>query len=90
MGSFKHPRVFRALDLEILDRVYEVALAHLEAREPFRDRADDAKRERELRKLLMDQARTDKVEFVALCERVLANMPEPWVSFISPSSAELQ
>jgi len=36
MGSFRHPRVFDPLDLEISDRVCEVAWAQLEAREPFR------------------------------------------------------
>ena len=36
MGSFRHPRVFDPLDLEISDRVCEAAWAQLEAREPFR------------------------------------------------------
>jgi hypothetical protein len=27
MGSFKHPRAFQPLDLEIIDRVYEAAWA---------------------------------------------------------------
>jgi hypothetical protein len=31
MGSFKRPRVFHPLDLEIMDRVYETVWAHLEA-----------------------------------------------------------
>ena len=35
MGSFK--QAFDPLDLEIIDRVYEVAWAHVEAREPDRD-----------------------------------------------------
>ena len=43
MGSFKPPRAFHPLDLEIMDRVYETAWAHLEAREPFRDRQKDGK-----------------------------------------------
>jgi hypothetical protein len=29
-----------------------------------------------LRKLLMDEAGTDKIEFDSLCEKVLAKMPE--------------
>jgi hypothetical protein len=40
MGSFKHPRVFLPLDLEIIARVYEAAWAALEAS----DRAHIAKR----------------------------------------------
>jgi hypothetical protein len=32
MGSFRHPRVFDPLDLEIIDRVCEAAWAQLEAR----------------------------------------------------------
>ena len=31
MGSFRHPRVFDPLDLEIIDRVCEAAWAQLEA-----------------------------------------------------------
>jgi len=41
MGSFKRPRVFQPLDLEIMDRVYETVWVHLEACEPFRDRQKD-------------------------------------------------
>jgi hypothetical protein len=41
MGSFKRPRVFQPLDLEIIDRVYETVWVHLEACEPFRDRQKD-------------------------------------------------
>jgi len=37
MGSFKHPRAFDPLDLEIIDRVYEAAWAQIEARECDRD-----------------------------------------------------
>ena len=33
---------FDPLDLEIIDRVYEVAWAYTKAREPFRDTASDA------------------------------------------------
>jgi hypothetical protein len=75
MGSHKHPQVFGPLDLEIIDRVYDAAWAELEAREPFRDRERDEERRDELRKLIMDSTGTGRVEFDALCARVLANMP---------------
>jgi hypothetical protein len=76
MDSFRHPRVFRPLDLEIIDRVHDAAWARLEAREPFRDRERDEERREVLRKLVMDQTGTDRVEFDTLCEKVLGNMPE--------------
>lgn len=88
MGSFKHPRVFNPLDLEILDRVYEAAWAQVEAREPFRDREQDSQRQEELRKLVMDQAGTDKLDFDTLCDRVLANM-ETWVFFTKTGASGL-
>jgi hypothetical protein len=81
MGSSRHPRVFDPLDLEIIDRICEAAWAQLEAREPFRDREQDEARRETLCKLIMDQTGTDKVEFDTLCEKVLANMPETWVTF---------
>ena len=76
MGSFKHPRAFQPLDLEIIDRVYEAAWAALEASDPFRDRAQDGERGETLRKLVMDSTEPGRVDFDILCGRVLANMPE--------------
>jgi hypothetical protein len=29
----------------------------------------------------MDQTSTERIEFDMLCEKVLANMPETWVTF---------
>ena len=81
MGSFGHPRIFDPLDLEIIDRVCEAAWAQLEARDPFRDREQDEERREALCKLVMDQTGTDRIEFDTLCEKVLANMPEAWVTF---------
>ena len=88
MGSFKHPRVFQPLDLEILDRVYEAAWAALEASDPFRDRALDGERGETLRKLVMDSTETGRVDFDTLCGRVLANMPVNWIVFARPRSAQ--
>jgi hypothetical protein len=88
MGSFQHPRVFQPLDLEIIDRVYEAAWAQVEAREPFCDRERDDERKEALRKLVMDNAGTGKVEFDTLYDRVLANMPETWTVFIQAPRPE--
>jgi hypothetical protein len=86
MGSYKHPQVFGPLDLEIIDRVYDAAWAELEAREPFRDRERDEERRDELRKLIMDSTGTGRVEFDALCARVLANMPRKRSFSTSPNA----
>src|SRR4029453_3158938 len=87
MGSFKHPRVFHPLDLEIMDRVFEAAWAELEARDPFRDREKDGERGETLRRLVMDQTGTGKVDFDTLLGRVVANMPETWVVFARTGSS---
>jgi hypothetical protein len=71
MDSFK--RTFDPLDLEIIDRVYEVAWAYVEAREPDRNTARDGERQRALRKRIFGVARID---FDTLTEVVLATIPE--------------
>ena len=76
MGSFKHPRAFQPLDLEIIDRVDEAAWAALEASDPFRDRAQDGERGETLRKLVLEGTEPGRVDFDILCGRVLANMFE--------------
>ena len=75
MGSFKRPRVFHPLDLEIMDRVYEAAWAQIEARDPSRDRNEDGKRQDALRKRLFALATSGPVDFDTLCDKVLARMP---------------
>jgi hypothetical protein len=87
MATYKHPQVFLPLDLEIMDRVYEAAWAELEARDPFRDRERDGEREETLRKLVMDQTGTGKVDFDTLFEKVVANFPERRVFFVKPRSS---
>jgi hypothetical protein len=86
MVSFQDPRVFYPLDLEIMDRVYEAAWAELEARDPFRDREKDGEREETLRRLVMDQTGTGKVDFDTLLGRVVAHMPETWIVFARTGS----
>jgi hypothetical protein len=76
MGFPKRRGVFDPLDLEIIDRVYETALAQLEAREPLRDREKDAERERALRKLVFALATPGNVDFDTLFDRVLVGASE--------------
>lgn len=85
MGSFNRPRAFDSLDLEIIDRVYEVAWAQLEASEPFRDRAKDGERGEALRKLLFAFVGSGQVDFDALCDKVLANMPNYGMPIVPPT-----
>jgi hypothetical protein len=77
MDSFK--RTFDPLDLEIIDRVYEVAWAYVEAREPDRNTARDGERQRALRKRIFGVARiagSGHIDFDTLTEVVLATIPE--------------
>jgi hypothetical protein len=77
MDSFK--RTFDPLDLEIIDRVYEAAWAHVEAREPDRDRARDGERQKALRKKIFGIAcvvGSGHVDFDTLTEVLLATIPE--------------
>ena len=81
MGSFKS--VFDPLDLEIMDRVYEVAWAHAQAREPSRNTASDGARQKALRRKIFGVARIagpGHIDFDTLTEVVLATIseqPEP-------------
>jgi hypothetical protein len=76
--------------LEIIDRVCEAAWAQLEAREPFRDRDHDDERRESLWRLVMDQTGTDRVEFDTLYDKVLANLPEAWVTFANQGNPILR
>ena len=76
MGSFKRPRAFDPIDLEIIDRVYEAAWAQGQARALNRDMEQDCERQDKLRKLVFALATSGKVDFDTLCDKVLANMPE--------------
>ena len=84
MGSFKS--VFDPQDLEIIDLVYEVAWAHVQAREPSRNTASDGARQEALRRKIFGVARIlgpGHIDFEALSEVVLATIseqPEPEAS----------
>jgi hypothetical protein len=57
------------------------------ARDPTRNLEHDWMRQDTLRKLIMDNTGTERIEFDELYERVLANMPETWPVFVSPPAA---
>jgi hypothetical protein len=80
MGSFKRPRVFTPLDLEVLDRVFEAAWEHVKSRDLFRDTSKDEERKQTLRRLLFVLAQPGKVDFDLLYDRLLTNIPEPWAN----------
>ena len=74
-------RVFDALDLEIMDRVYEVVWAQVEARKSPDAQPDDELKET-LRKLVMTCAANGKVEFDSLYDKVWAGLSEYWGSAV--------
>lgn len=69
MNAFSH--VFDPLDLEIIDRVYEAALAQLEAQRKPRDREVNERVKDGLRKRVMACADADQFDFDTLYERVV-------------------
>jgi hypothetical protein len=77
MDPFKNG--FDSLDLEIMDRVYEVAWAHIQAREFSRNTVSDGARQKALRGKILGVARIagpGHLDFDTLCEVVLATIPE--------------
>jgi hypothetical protein len=88
MGSFKRPRVFDPLDLEIIDRVYEAAWAQIEASEPERNPGRDADRQQTLRKQIFAVAGRRPVDFDDLYERVMAVLRSSEVKVACPPIAE--
>jgi hypothetical protein len=76
MGSMTLRQKFDPLDLEIIDRVYEVACAYIEARDLYRETEKDAEEEEALRKQVFALARTGQLDFDTLCDDVLASMDE--------------
>jgi hypothetical protein len=77
MGSLNPRHIFNPLDLEILDRVFEAAWAHIEARDLYRDPQKNAAREDALRKTVFIVASTSPVDFDTLCDKVVASLKRP-------------
>jgi len=76
MGSLQHREKFDPFELEIVDRVYEVACRHIEARDLYLETADIAREEEALRKLVFACAANGRLEFDPLCDKVLARLAE--------------
>ena len=76
MGSMTLRQKFDPLDLEIVDRVYEVACAYIEARDLYRNTDKDAEEEDVLRKRVFALAGPGQLDFDTLCEDVLASIDE--------------
>jgi hypothetical protein len=74
MSSLNPGHIFNPLDLEVLDRVYEAAWAHIEARDLYRDSEKDGAREDALRKTVFTVSGTGPVDFDTLCDKVLASL----------------
>ena len=79
MGSYKHPSAFRPIDLEIIDRVFEVAWETIKAQDLYRDVNKDEERKQRLRRMLFVFAKPNNVDFDQLCDQVLTNLTEPWI-----------
>ena len=76
MGTLNLRQKFDPFDLELIDRVYEVACAYIEARDLYRDTEKDAQEEDVLRKTMFTCAGTGPLDFDNLCDRVLASMDD--------------
>jgi hypothetical protein len=76
MGSTTLRQKFDPLDLEIVDRVYEVACAYIEARELYRDTDKDSEEEDVLRRRMFALAGVGQLDFDTLCDDVLASIDE--------------
>jgi hypothetical protein len=79
--------VFHPLDLEIIDLVYEVAWTSILARDPYRDPAADPQRRALLRKQVFAAAVPGSVDFDPLLDKVLASLPETWITHVMPSTS---
>jgi hypothetical protein len=84
MGSFKQPRVFQPLDLEVIDLVYAAVWAQVEAREPFRDRKHDNELRAAIRKWIIAFAGYGPIDFDILCDKLIVSMPGSWLSTRQP------
>ena len=74
MGAINRRHKFDPADLELIDRVYAVACAYVEARDLYRDPKHDLEEEDALRRLMFTAADDGRLDFDTLCDRVLADM----------------
>jgi hypothetical protein len=74
MGTISRRPKFDPADLALIDRVYAVACAYIEARDLYRDPRHDVEEEDALRRLMFAAANDGRLDFDTLCDRVLADM----------------
>ena len=74
MGTISRRSKFDPADLELIDRVYAVACAYIEARDLYHDPRHDVEEEDALRRLVFTAADDGRLDFDKLCDRVLAYM----------------
>jgi hypothetical protein len=67
---------FDPLDLELIDRVYEVGCAYIEARNLYRDEKQDSEEEDALGKMVFTLAGTGPLHFDTLLATVMESMDE--------------
>ena len=75
MGSFKHPRAFLPLDLQVLEMVYDAAWTMIVNNDPFRDSSADAERKEALRRTVFALAHEVSVDYDTLLDRVMSHNP---------------
>jgi hypothetical protein len=81
MGTVSRRPKFDPTDLELIDRVYAVACAYIEARDLYRDLKHDLEEEDALRRLIFTAAGDGRLDFDTLCDRVLAAMDKYRILF---------
>ena len=76
MDALKVRRKLDPLDLEIIDRVYDVACAYVEARDLYRDPTTNADESGVLGRQVFAVAYEGPIDFDTLCDRVLAGVDQ--------------
>src|SRR5262245_1684113 len=71
MGTYKRPRVYDPLDLEVIDLVFEAASVQIAAKHPLPSPEDESNRQARLKKLVFACAQPGSVKFDELLDKVL-------------------
>jgi hypothetical protein len=83
MGSFKHPRAFLPLDLQVVEMVCDAAWTQIADRDPFRDTTFDEDRKGALRRTVFALAHNVPVDYETLLNRVMSNVPKACALFVA-------
>jgi hypothetical protein len=74
MGSINLRDKFNPEELELIDRVYAVTCAYIEARDLYDIGPTDTEEQGALRQMMFVVAASTPLDFDALCDRVLVSM----------------